>query len=168
MKRDVEQLVGTLEQMLDTAQALLDASKLKCSSLASMNLDLIQQATEQESALTARMQSLNEARRRLVAELTGEKATAADAAHDGALERLMAGLPEVDRARIAALRGRLGSVMKDIQFVNITNSIVSRRSLRHFQELLSLLSGGGVDQRYTRRGMMSREAGPRGLLNRIA
>ncbi|HUW59339.1 MAG TPA: flagellar export chaperone FlgN, partial [Planctomycetota bacterium] len=126
MRTELTELIGVLEQVLDAGRALLDASRRKCTALAGMKLDLIQQTTEQEDALTRRMHQLNERRRVLVASLTGEvpAGPGATGAHDGSLERLIEGLDEPGRTRLSVLRTTLAEVMKELQFVNVTNSIV--------------------------------------------
>ena len=171
MTAELVELISVLEQLLDAGRALLDASGRKCSALARMKLDLIQETTEQEEALTNRMQALNERRRELTVTLTGEAppASSSAAAHDGSLGRLIEQLEEPERTKVSVLRTELGEVMKELQFTNITNSIVSRRSLQHFRELLGLLSGAGPgDGRYDRRGTLSRNLGASGLINQIA
>ena len=171
MTGELTELTGVLEKLADAGRALLDVSKRKCAGLAGMKLELIQQTTEQEETLTTRMRELNERRRTLVASLTGEPPAPSGraAAHDGSLDRLIEGLDEPERTRLSVLRTELGTVMKDLQFVNVTNSIVSRRSLQHFRELLGLLSGAGTaDSRYDRTGTMRRRLGPSALVNKIA
>ena len=170
MRHELAELISVLEGLLDTSRSLLDATKHKCKALAAMKLDLITQATEQEEGLVARINQLTDRRRMLLAALTGEtpRKGTSDAAHDGTLGRLIEGLDEPERGRIAVLRQQLCDVMKDIQFSNVTNSIVSRRSLRHFRELLGLLSGSGPpDDRYDHRGKVAAGRGPVGLLNHV-
>jgi len=171
MTRDFDKFIEVMQRMVDSGRALHDASKRKCSALAGMNLDAIHQTTEQEGMLTGRMRELNRERRELLETLTGTKGSGSstDVAHDTGLDRLLERVDEPQRTRLSVLRRELSDVMKDVQFTNVTNSIVSRRSLRHFQELLGLLSGGGpVDRRYNRKGTVTRQIGPSGLVNQIA
>ncbi|HUW57393.1 MAG TPA: hypothetical protein VMZ92_12220, partial [Planctomycetota bacterium] len=103
--------------------------------------------------------------------LTGEvpAGPGATGGYDGSLERLIEGLDEPGRTRLSVLRTTLAEVMKELQFVNVTNSIVSRRSLQHFRELLGLLSGTGPgDGRYDRTGTVRRRLGGSTLVNQIA
>ena len=171
MNTDVRNLVQVLEQLLDTARALQHASKIKCSALASMDLSRINEATTREEELLEHVRELNNQRRAIVSTITGEEAAASgtDIVHDGSLARLLASLKDPERARISVLREELGDVMKDLQFVNITNSIISRRSLRHYRGLLDLLSGGGpLDHRYNRRGTFAKRSGTSSLVNQTA
>jgi flagellar biosynthesis/type III secretory pathway chaperone len=70
---------------------------------------------------------------------------------------------------VAVLRRELGETMKELQHVNITNTIVSRRSLRHFKELLGLVSGGSaVQSTYAHPGKPTREFSPTGLVDHTA
>ena len=168
MRHELEELMEVLDRLAETGRALLGASRRKCQALAAMKLKLIEKSAEQEKELTERVAELNARRRDLVVAITGEEPAAGlgDTAHNGSLTRLLEHLDEPERAKIAALRQELSDVMKEVHFANVTNGIVSRRSLKHFRELLGLLSGSGVsEQGYNRSGGMSMRYGPSSLVN---
>ncbi|HUV38241.1 MAG TPA: flagellar protein FlgN [Planctomycetota bacterium] len=171
MRGDLNDLVVTLERLVEAAKALGEASRRKTRALSEMDLEKIAQATRDEEQLTQRMSDLRDTARDLVGVLTGEPSspTGGDVSRDGSLGRLIEGLPEPGRTRLAVLRTALGEAMKGVQNVNVTNSIVSRKSLRHFREMLAVLSGAGpVDDRYNSSGRVTRRLGPSRLVNQIA
>ena len=171
MRGALNELAGTLERLTDTAKALRDASRRKTEALSRMDLEKIGQSTGEEEQLVQRMASLRDAARTLTQSLTGEpqSPSGSDVSHDGSLGRLIEDLDEPDRTRLSVLRAELGEAMKGLQGANVTNSIVSRKSLRHFREMLALLSGAGpVDDSYNRSGQLTRRLGPSRLVNQIA
>lgn len=171
MRGELSELVRVLEGLIDAGKALLGASKRKCRALGAMKLEQIQQTTDQEAQLAERIAGLNARYREIVASMEGEvtSPSGTDAGHDASLARLIERLEEPDRTRLSVLRQQVGAVMKDVKFANVTNGIVSRRSLKHFREMLGLLSGAGLaDEGYTRAGTVQRRFGPSRLVNQIA
>ena len=171
MNREADVIVDILEQLVITCRNLHEASQRKCEGLASMNLAVIQQTGDEEEALSRKLRELNATRRSVLRQITGEEESTskADICKEGPMQRFTAMLPESDRAKVNDLLKELGDEMKRTQLLNITNKIVSKRSLRHFRGMLNIiLNGSACDGSYNRQGMPSRDFRRSGLVNHIA
>ena len=162
------ELLDALQDIQNLSTGLLEASKRKTAALRTMDLKGIQQANEEEERLAEEIAKRDRVRVALVADITGEKPKRKNG-YDPVMDRVATLMEVEDRQRLHGLRDEMAAVMKQIQLVNITNSIVSRRSLRHFRELIGVITGNDArDNTYTRRGRMSEDRAPRGLVDHIA
>ncbi len=171
MRREATQILDILGQLAETCRRLHEASQHKCAGLASMDLNAIHEAGEQEEALSGRLKKLNAARRRLLQQVTGEDENASHLVpgEEGPMHRFIATLPTQEREKAEGLLKDLGEEMKKVQLTNITNKIVSKRSLRHFRSMLNLIvNGSPCEGPYTRRGLPAHDFRGNGLINHIA
>ena len=171
MRPESAQILDILGQLVETCRSLHEASERKCAGLASMDLDVIQEAGEQEEALSGQLKKLNAARRRLLQEVTGEEENTSrlTPGDEGPMHMFIATLPTEEKERAAGFLKDLGDEMKKVQLTNITNKIVSKRSLRHFRGMLNLIvNGSACEGPYNRRGLPACDFRGNGLINHIA
>lgn len=169
MDGKLERLAQVLQQLLDLNRELLAVCENKRRALATMDLDGLQETMRQEESLAGRVASLEQVRRELVEELMPDATGARRPARDTLLSHIIERTAEPARTRLAGLRRELINVLSRLKEANTTNQVVSRRSIRHFRDMLGLMSGvGRADERYRRDGSLRREELPSALVDQIA
>lgn len=163
-----EKLAEVLQSLLDVNRQLLGVCGHKRKMLAAMDLDGLQDVMRTEQTLVASIMSLEESRQVLVSELLGPETSRRRLGKDVLLRRIIEQTPEPERSRLATLRQELLDVLYELRDSNTTNQIVSRRSLKHFRDMLGLLSGQPItDARYNRGGAIHRNVLPSTLVDHV-
>jgi hypothetical protein len=164
MMTDITRAVDLLQELVNTGRELLDALRRKTEALAATDLKRIVEVIAEEEVLAQRFACGRDALRTMVTEASDEEAL-----HEPTLTKLIEGSAEPVRVDLLSLKRELSKVMREIELVNVTNGIVSRRSLRHFCDMLGLLSGAGrADRRYTASGSLTQRLRASNVVNHIA
>ena len=164
----LEKLVEILQDLLDANRELLQVCGRKRKMLAAMDLDGLQEVMQTEQDLAGRIALLEERRRTVVSDLMPPDGSPRRLGKDVLLRQIIDVTPEPDRSKLAGLRHELLDVLYELRESNTTNQIVSRRSLKHFRDMLGLLTGRSADdQRYDRAGTMRREALPSTVVDHV-
>lgn len=164
----LEKLTEVLQSLLEANRELLSVCEAKRKMLAAMDLDGLQGVMQTEQRLAARVMALEESRKNLVMGLLRPEARPRRLGKDVLLRQIIGQAPEPARSRLATLRQELLEALYALRESNTSNQIVSRRSLKHFRDMLGLLSGQPVaDQRYDRGGTVRQEALPSTLVDHV-
>ena len=141
---NLEKLIGVLEGLLEVNRKLLSVYAGKRRMLAAMDLDGLQALMQSEQRLTARVMSLEESRKNLVIGLLQPEFRPRRLGKDVLLRQVIEQTSDPARSMLAMLRRQLLAVLQSQREASTSSQLASRRSLKHFRDMLELHHAGAV------------------------